>query len=111
MKQAIMKIIFNGDTGQIDANTLITALGHYQFIMEATNKELGGEKTVELKVNAIEKGSFAIDIAVVENVLKSIFSNESVVYTAGLVTIIGGVLCVLRLLVLKQGLLIILGML
>ena len=91
MKPSIMKIIFNGDTGQIDANTLITALGHYQFIMEAANKELGGERTVELKVNAIEKGSFVIDIAVVENVFKSLFSNESVVYTAGLVTIIGGV--------------------
>ena len=60
-----MKIIFNGDSGQIDANTLIAALGHYQFIMEAANKEMGGDKTVELKINAIEKGSFIIDVEVV----------------------------------------------
>ncbi|MCM1452469.1 MAG: hypothetical protein NC102_09425 [Clostridium sp.] len=86
-----MKIIFNGDSGQIDANTLIAAIGHYQYIMEAANKELGGEKTVELKINAIEKGSFVIDVEVVENFLKSIFSSNAVNYAAGLVTIIGGV--------------------
>lgn len=86
-----MKIIFNGDTGQIDANTLIAALGHYQFIMEAANKEFGGDKTVELKVNAIEKGSFVIDIEVVENFLSSLFSSRSVEYAAALVTVISGV--------------------
>ena len=86
-----MKIIFNGDTGQIDANTLIAALGHYQFIMEAANKEFGGDKTVGLKVNAIEKGSFVIDIEVVENFLSSLFSSRSVEYAAALATVISGV--------------------
>lgn len=86
-----MKIIFNGDSGQIDANTLIAAIGHYQYIMEVANKELGGEKTVELKINAIEKGSFVIDVEVVENFIKSIFSSGAVTYAAELVTIIGGV--------------------
>lgn len=86
-----MRIIFNGDTGQIDANTLIAALGHYQFIMEAANKEFGGDKTVELKVNAIEKGSFVIDIEVVENLLSSLFSSKSVEYAAALATVISGV--------------------
>lgn len=91
MKPGIMKIIFNGDTGQIDANTLIAALGHYQFIMEAANKEMGGEKTVELKVNAIEKGSFVIDVEIVESLFKSIFSGDNVAYLSGIITIVGGV--------------------
>lgn len=86
-----MKIIFNGDSGQIDANTLIAAIGHYQHIMEAANKELGGEKSVELKINAIERGSFVIDVEVVENFFTSLFSSKAVDYAAGLVTIIGGV--------------------
>lgn len=76
MKPAVkMKIIFNGNTGQIDANTLIAALGHYQYIMESANKELGGDRTVELKINAIEKGSFVVDVDVVENLFKSLFQG------------------------------------
>ncbi len=86
-----MKIIFNGDSGQIDANTLIAALGHYQFIMEAANKEMGGDKTVELKINALEKGSFIIDVEVVENFFKSVFSGSSVGYVSSIITIVGAV--------------------
>lgn len=86
-----MKIIFNGESGQIDANTLLAAIGHYQFIMNEANKELGGDKVVELKINAIEKGSFIIDVEVVENFLKSMFSSKAAEYAASLVTIIGGV--------------------
>lgn len=86
-----MKIIFNGDTPQIDANTLISALGHYQFIMEMANKEMGGSKTVELKINAIEKGSFVIDVEIVESALKSLFSGSSLGYISSVITIVGGV--------------------
>ncbi len=91
-----MKIIFNGNTGQIDANTLIAALGHYQFIMEAANKEIGGGKTVQLKVNAIEKGSFVVDVEVVESLLKSLFSGSTVGYVSSIVTIVGGVYAAYR---------------
>ena len=91
MKDQKMKIIFNGQTGQIDANTLIVALGHYQYIMEAANKEMGGAKTVELKVNALEKGSFIIDVSVVENFVKSLFSSDGIAYAAGIVAIVEGV--------------------
>lgn len=91
MKPRGMKIIFNGDTGQIDANTLIAALGHYQYIMEAANKEMGGEKTVELKINAIEKGSFVIDVEIVEGFLKGIFSGSNISYISGIITIVGAV--------------------
>lgn len=86
-----MKIIFNGNTGQIDANTLIATLGHYQFIMEAANKEMGGSKTVELKINALEKGSFIIDVEIVESALKSLFSGNSLGYISSIITIVGGV--------------------
>lgn len=86
-----MKIVFNGDTGQIDANTLIAALGHYQYVMEAANKEMGGTKTVELKINAIEKGSFVIDVEIVEGFIKGLFSGESVAYLASIVAIVEGV--------------------
>lgn len=86
-----MKIVFNGDSGQIDANTLIAALGHYQYIMGTANKELGGAKTVELKVNAIEKGSFVIDVEIVENFIKNLFSEKSLTYVSSIITIVSGV--------------------
>lgn len=91
MNNREMKIIFNGRSGQIDANTLIVALGHYQTIMSEANKELGATKTVELKVNALEKGSFIIDVSVVESLFKQIFSGDSVEYIANICAIVGGV--------------------
>lgn len=91
MKKKEMKIVFNGRSGQIDANTLIVALGHYQTIMSEANKALGAVKTVELKVNALEKGSFVIDVSVVESVFKQIFSGDSIEYIANICAIVGGV--------------------
>lgn len=37
-------IIFAGQSGQIDANTLAVALGHYNHIMESADNERGGVK-------------------------------------------------------------------
>ena len=91
MSKGVMKIIFNGNTGQIDANTLIAALGHYQYIMESANKEMGGEKTLSLRINAIEKGSFVVDVEVVESFIKNLFSGSTVSYISGVITIVGGI--------------------
>ena len=87
-----MKITFEGQTHQIDANTLINVLIHYRNVVNEANKELGGgTKNIELKVNAIEKGSFIIDISVIESLVKQLFSGESIAYLASLCTVIEGV--------------------
>ncbi len=87
-----MQIKFEGQTHQIDANTLISALVSYQAIIAAANKELGGgTKTIDLKVNAINKGSFVIDVSLMENLLKQIFSGDTVDYLANLGAVVGGV--------------------
>lgn len=91
MNYNLMKIIFDGKEGQIDANTLIVALGHYQTIMGEANKELGAAKTLELKVNALEKGSFVIDVSIVESFLKQVFSGDSMEYVANVCAVVGGV--------------------
>ena len=70
-----MQIVFEGQSNQIDANTLINVLIHYQTVITEANKELGGgAKTIDLKVNAIEKGSFIIDVSLVES-LTQIFTG------------------------------------
>ncbi len=87
-----MQIKFEGQEHQIDANTLINVLIHYQTVITEANKELsGGAMTIELRVNAIEKGSFIIDVSVVESLLKQVFSKDSIEYLAALAAVIGGV--------------------
>lgn len=91
MKKKVMKITFEGQTHQIDANTLINVLLHYQNVVNEANRELsGGSKNIELKINAIEKGSFVIDVSVVESVIKHIFSADSVAYLASLYAVVDG---------------------
>jgi len=84
-----MQIKFEGQEHQIDANVLIAVLAHYQTIVEESNKEIsGGSKKINLKVNAIEKGSFIIDLSVVENIMQQIFCKDSIEYVASLSTVI-----------------------
>nr|WP_320059547.1 hypothetical protein [uncultured Bacteroides sp.] len=92
MRKKSMQIKFEGQEHQIDANTLINVLIHYQTVITEANKELsGGAMTIELRVNAIEKGSFIIDVSVVESLLKQVFSKDSIEYLAALAAVIGGV--------------------
>lgn len=92
MKKAIMKIKFEGQAHQIDANTLINVLIHYQSVISEANKVLGGgSKNIELKVNAFEKGSFIIDVSMVESAIKQIFSKDTIGYLADLGAVVGGV--------------------
>lgn len=87
-----MRFKFEGQTHAIDANTLINALVHYQTVVNEANRQYGGGvRDVRLQVNAIEKGSFVIDISVVQDFIKQLFSKDSVEYISGLVAIVGGV--------------------
>lgn len=92
MKTKSMQIKFDGNTHQIDANTLINYLIHYNAVVSVANQVLGqGEKEVAVKVNALEKGSFIIDLSLCEETLKTLFSRENIDYLAGLVTVVGGI--------------------
>lgn len=46
---------------------------------------------MSVKINAIEKGSFVIDIALLENVMASVFSSGGIGYLSDLVSVAGGV--------------------
>lgn len=88
MKQKQMKIKFEGQTHQIDANTLINVLIHYQNIITIANRELGGaEKQVSVRINAIQKGSFVVDIDLAQNLVQQLFSKEGTEYVTSLVTV------------------------
>jgi hypothetical protein len=92
MKKESIQIKFEGQNHQIDANTLICALMHYNTLITESNKEFGGgSKQVNVKINAIEKGSFVVDIEIVESFL-DVFSGENIAYLAGVTTLAGFVL-------------------
>lgn len=87
-----MQLKFEGQTHSIDANTLVNVLVHYQAVVTEANRQFGGgAREVSIQVNAIEKGSFVIDISVVQNIMQQLFSKNTVEYLAGLTAIVGGV--------------------
>ena len=87
-----MQLKFEGQTHSIDANTLVNVLVHYQAVVTEANRQFGGgAREVSIQVNAIEKGSFVIDISVVQGIMQQLFSKDTVEYLAGLTAIVGGV--------------------
>lgn len=92
MKKASMQIKFEGQSHQIDSNTLINSLIHYNTIIAESNKELsGGSKFISVNINALKEGSFVIDLSLAENALLSVFSNDGIQYLSGFVTVVTGV--------------------
>ena len=87
-----MQLRFEGQDHCIDADTLISVLSHYKSVVSETNMQYGGgAREIRLQVNALEKGSFIVDISVVQGFVKQLFSSDAVNYIAGLVAIVGGV--------------------
>ena len=92
MQNSVMNIRFEGDSHQIDANTLVNYIIHYRNAVEVANSILGkGTKNVSVKINAVNKGSFLMQFEIVETMLQSLFSSDGLAYVANLCTVIGAV--------------------
>ena len=90
MKNKKMKVVFEGNEGMIDVNTLITAMTHYNTIALAANQVYGkGESKLKVNVNSFERGSFVVDFSF--GFVRDLFSAANVEYVAALVGIIGGI--------------------
>ena len=79
------KIKFDGEQHQINANLLVNNLIHMTSIIQELNRNLDSGKQVEVKIKALEKGSFLIHIDLVETALttlKNLLTRENV-ETAG----------------------------
>lgn len=84
-----MQLKFEGQTSSIDAGTLINVLMQYQSVAQEANRIYGGgAQEIKIQVNAIEKGSFIIDLDIVQNVIQQLFSKASVEYIVALAGII-----------------------
>lgn len=84
-----MRIVFDGPQS-IDANTLVNVLIHYTNVVKMVSEEYdGGAHRVSINVDAPKRGSFIIDMSLVDK-FKGVFSGENVAWMAGIVTIVGG---------------------
>ncbi|MFT3701172.1 MAG: hypothetical protein QM802_02320 [Agriterribacter sp.] len=74
-----IKIKFDGQTHQIEANTLINSLLHFTNIVQEINKDLDTGRSVIVKINALPPGSFLIHISVESliDAAQQIFSKEN----------------------------------
>ena len=90
MKENDFKIVFDSDKHEVDVETLIGCLMHTSNIIQEVNRSLQTEKKIEVKIKALEKGSFEIHVELIEKLIESLFPSESVNSGASIVAIVGG---------------------
>ena len=82
------KIKFDGQTHQISANIFINSLMHTTTIIEEISRYYDSGKKIEIKINALEKGSFLVHIELIETVvasLKSLFTTDNIKLAAEII--------------------------
>ena len=90
MKDNDFKIIFDSERHEVDVETLIGCLMHTSNIIQEVNRSLHTEKKIEVKIKALEKGSFEVHIELIEKLIESLFSSQNITYGASIVTIVSG---------------------
>lgn len=84
------KIKFDGQQHQVDAQILISSLIHTTTVIHELNKYYYTGKKIEIKVKALEKGSFLVHIELIETALeslKTLLTKDNLLFASG---IIGG---------------------
>lgn len=82
-------ISFGNEANEIEIETLLYSLLYTSSIVQETNRAIDPEKQIEIKINALAKGSFEVHIELVERMFASLFSQSSITYVAALTTIVG----------------------
>lgn len=90
-----LKIKFDGETHQIEANTLINSLLHFTTIVQEVNKDLKTNKKIEVKINALPEGSFLIHLTLEAagflQQARDIFAGPTASAIANIIEITGGI--------------------
>ncbi|MDD2798197.1 MAG: hypothetical protein PHV20_06345 [Bacteroidales bacterium] len=89
------KLKFDGQLHQIDANVLISSLVHTSSIIQEINRFLDPGKRIEIKVKALDKGSFLVHLELLEtalDALKSLFTRESLELGAEIIASLVGLI-------------------
>lgn len=89
--QQLIKIKFDGQLHQVDANTFINSLINFCEVVKQVNSEIDSDHPVEIKITALEKGSFITGISLqAKDIIDQLFAHNTIEYLAGIVTIVTG---------------------
>ena len=83
------KIKFDGQQHQVDAQILISSLIHTTTVIHELNRQFNTGKKIEIKVKALEKGSFLIHIELLEtalDILKNLLTKENLLFASGIIS-------------------------
>lgn len=89
-----MIIKFDGQTHQIEANTLISNLIHFTTVVHEINSEINNGEKVVINIKAHQEGSFEVLLNIakdVANASQTLFSVASIGYISDLIDVVGGV--------------------
>ncbi len=87
------KIVFGMDEHEVDVETLIGCLMHTSNLIHEVNHSLtiDTDKKIEIKIKALEQGSFEINIGLVEKTLETLFTKDGVKYSVCIIKIVSGI--------------------
>ena len=85
-----LKVIFGGKLHDIDADVLIESLINYSAITQEVSSFLSSGSKVNIKIKAIQKGSFELLLDIVAKAGNSLFAPQNIAYASGIVTVVGG---------------------
>lgn len=83
------KIKFDGQQHQVDAQILISSLIHTTTVIQELNKHYHTGKKIEIKVKALEKGSFLVHIELLETALetlKTLLTKDNLLFASGIIS-------------------------
>lgn len=88
------KIKYDGQSHQIDANVFVNSLIHMSSAIQEIARLHDSNSKLEVKIKALEKGSFLCHISLVEvgSILGKIFASENVATAAGIVSTLVGLI-------------------
>jgi hypothetical protein len=88
LKSEELKVQFEGQAHNVDANTVINTLTQYQTLLEFINKEVGQDSyKINLSVNAFEKGSFIMDLCLQGSYIANLISKANLSNIADIASI------------------------
>jgi len=82
------KIKFDGQQHQVDAQVLISSLIHTTTVIQELNKHFNSGKKIEIKVKALEKGSFLVHIELLETAidnLRNLLTKENLLFASSII--------------------------
>jgi hypothetical protein len=100
------KIKFEGSLNDINALTFLSSIKNINELLQEINLELNKKNSIEnkleIRIKALEKGSFIANIQLIETIAENLFTPEGIAYTSGVVTIMTGIFSIRKFLKSKK---------